>query len=1434
MQATLLNPIRAGAHLLLLLIGLLTSGASQAGSSVTAWGYYCYLNGGPSQFSPVSRPPALTDVVALSGGAGHSVALRADGTVRVWGDGSLRQRRVPSGLSNVIAVAAGGFHNLALRSDGTVTAWGGDDPNDPNGLALGQSSVPATLTNAAAVAAGWTHSLALRGDGTVIAWGASGAGQTKVPPGLSNVVAIASSESSCFALKADGNVVAWGGFSDGPLSSLEGLSNIVAISASSVAHHCLALRADGSVLAWGSSDVFGELNVPAGFTNVADFAGGGLHNLVLRTDGTVIAWGAGTKVDPSTGGEYGQSKVPASVTNVAGIAAGYIHSLALTGEVSPFLLGPFIDRTVLHGTTTWFRAAANGSSPLRYQWSLNGAELLGATNALLELENVQPEHTGTYAVTVTNPFGTTTSPGMRLNLAPLFITDQPQSLVLLSGQTAVFQVTASGTGPFTYQWHFNGTDLAGETNRSLVLTRLQAGNTGTYAVTVSSALGSTQSGEASLSLTEVVAWGSDAEGQTNVPTGVTEIRALDGGRGFSLALKSDGTVVAWGRNTYGETEVPKDLTNAVAIAAGNSHALALTAEGRVMGWGGRGLGSDAEVPSALTQVVAIAAGDMHNLALRQDGQVVAWGSNAFGQTHVPTDLNNVVGIAAGSRFSVALKADGTLRTWGDFGGILPLPGHPTPAPLTNVVAIAARAGSYLALTADGRLEVRGGAGRYGEADVPLDLTNVVALAAGESHFLTVTAEGKVVAWGAGSPIPDPWFRPRFPPSPPHFGQSTVPTNLPPAVAIGAGYSHSLAALGGGSPHLQAPVVDRTLLHGARAFLRASATGAWPLQYQWRFNGEDLPGATNALLDLSEVDFADAGRYSVVIHNPLGQITSPEAAVSVAPLFITGQPQDRSVCLGSALSLSVTVASQEPIRHQWRFNGTDLPGATNRTLMLQDLQVSQSGEYSVEVSNALGFMTRESATVSVGLVAAWGDNAYGQTNLPPGLTNLVAVAAGDYHSLALRSDGTIVAWGHAVSDPSGSAVPPGLTNATAIAAGWGFSLALKTDGTVVGWGSNIIGQTNVPAGLSNVISIAAGSAHGLALKADGTVAAWGSRDSGQTRVPAGLSNVVAIAAGQIHSLALTEDGLVKGWGGDSGWGSGRVPTGLSNVVAIATGWQHNVALKTDGTVTAWGAGYAGQTDVPAGLTNVVAIWAAGHHSLARKADGSLVAWGEVPRGNPFLVASRATNLVTLAAGAAHDLALLSSPPLLTALQASESAQSLFLQTGLRSQEVRVTNPNGHPFPAVRVVVSNLSSGSVVYNASGTNAQGLAYVQYSQPLTPGASLDLTIEYFVPNRSAPSASLIVEAVDPIPVLDYSGTPQENLRSRTLVGGIHLIDVRTLAGRTYYVQYSSDLESWRSAFPPATGTGSTVQWVDNGPPKTDSHPRTQTRRFYRVLLAP
>lgn len=154
----------------------------------------------------------------------------------------------------------------------------------------------------------------------------------------------------------------------------------------------------------------------------------------------------------------------------------------------------------------------------------------------------------------------------------------------------------------------------------------------------------------------VVASGSNDQGQTTVPAGLLNARAVAAGMAHSLALKSDGSVAAWGDNSYRQTNVPYGLggdprlSNAVAIAAGNFHSLALKSDGTVVAWGSNVL-KQRDVPLGLGGVTDIAAGGAHSLARKGDGSVVGWGDNSRGQTTVP---GGVMAIAAGYEHSLAI------------------------------------------------------------------------------------------------------------------------------------------------------------------------------------------------------------------------------------------------------------------------------------------------------------------------------------------------------------------------------------------------------------------------------------------------------------------------------------------------------------------------------------------------------------------------------------------------------------------------------------------------------------------------------------------------------------------------------------------------------------------------------------------------------------
>ncbi|MSU60068.1 MAG: hypothetical protein EXS35_18175 [Pedosphaera sp.] len=367
-----------------------------------------------------------------------------------------------------------------------------------------------------------------------------------------------------------------------------------------------------------------------------------------------------------------------------------------------------------------------------------------------------------------------------------------------------------------------------------------------------------------------------------------------------------------------------------------------------------------------------------------------------------------------------------------------------------------------------------------------------------------------------------------------------------------------------------------------------------------------------------------------------------ATIPVTPPAIVTPPQDQAVLVGQGATFSVTATGSPPLQYQWRFGGQPISGATNSDFTLAPTLATNSGLYSVTVSNAAGGAVSSNALLLVQFAGAWGDNTFGQLNLPE-LTTALAVAAGEWHSLALFANGHVAAWGDNWNGQCN--VPASLSNAMAIAGGGYHSLAIRTDGTVAAWGANDYNQSTVPAGLKNVFAIAAGSWHSLALKTDGTVVAWGDNAWGQVNSPAGLTNVAAIAAGGNHCLVLKSNGTVIAWGQNidaNGFlaGQSTVPPGLSNVIGIAAGAYHSVALWSDRSVIAWGDNSQNQSTPPGSLSNVVAVVAGGFHNLALRTDGSLTPWGASIDGQAGFPPG-ISNVIALAAGYAHTILVLDS-------------------------------------------------------------------------------------------------------------------------------------------------------------------------------------------------
>lgn len=310
-------------------------------------------------------------------------------------------------------------------------------------------------------------------------------------------------------------------------------------------------------------------------------------------------------------------------------------------------------------------------------------------------------------------------------------------------------------------------------------------------------------------------------------------------------------------------------------------------------------------------------------------------------------------------------------------------------------------------------------------------------------------------------------------------------------------------------------------------------------------------------------------------------------------------------------------------------------------------------------------------VGTGGYGQLGDGANTQRLYPIAVEGLggeaVDVKAGDFHSLALMADGTVRAWGlntvaqlglGDASDEIFTPVPvPGLNNIVAIAAGAFHSLAVRSDGIVFAWGANYDGQCGQPLNVSIVISptqvpwltsataVGAGWAHSAALRSDGTVWSWGRGTSGQLGnglvqgsstpvMAAGVSTVTKIAVGGFFTVALRSNGTLVGWGAG---GSGQLGTtgstqtsfpiainGATDVVDVACGGYHTLAVRFETKeLFAWGSNASGQlgigntnstsTPTNTGLTGIKRVFASEYSSAAIDEYDGLHGWGQNLQG-----------------------------------------------------------------------------------------------------------------------------------------------------------------------------------------------------------------------------
>jgi alpha-tubulin suppressor-like RCC1 family protein len=324
-----------------------------------------------------------------------------------------------------------------------------------------------------------------------------------------------------------------------------------------------------------------------------------------------------------------------------------------------------------------------------------------------------------------------------------------------------------------------------------------------------------------------------------------------------------------------------------------------------------------------------------------------------------------------------------------------------------------------------------------------------------------------------------------------------------------------------------------------------------------------------------------------------------------------------------------------------------------------------------------------AIANNGTLWSWGQNSAGQLGIGTSgftlqytpiqigtLNNWAFVSAGNGHNVAIKTDGTLWAWGRNVDGQIGNGVASsasvnsptqiGIGNTWSyIACGDEFTLALKSDNTLWAWGDNIYGQIGngssgasadvtapIQIGGSDWKSISAGTFHTVAIKNDNTLWAWGRNQYGQLGnnsiidlyIPTAIgtdNDWESISAAVTHTIATKSSGSLWTWGynqfgqlGDNTIVDKIIPTNITAITSchiVSKGQQHSVIKKTDGSLWSWGGNTNGQlgdgtntqrlipTSVFGNATDWISISSRISHTTALKNDGTLWAWGSNSSG-----------------------------------------------------------------------------------------------------------------------------------------------------------------------------------------------------------------------------
>jgi hypothetical protein len=661
-------------------------------------------------------------------------------------------------------------------------------------------------------------------------------------------------------------------------------------------------------------------------------------------NGTAVSGATSTSyTTPAAASTDSGSIYTVTVTNASGTVTSNQATLTVAASGTtvnpdaPLIVTQPANQTVAVGQTATFSVTATGAATLTYQWYKGGVAIGGATSsAYTTPATVSGDSGSLFTVTVTDSLGTVTSTPATLTVTSAasslpVITSQPVSQTVTAGQSATFNVTASGTGPLSYQWYDGGVAIAGATSSSYSTPPSVVGNSGSvYTVTVTNAGGTVTSNPATLTVNTAPLIVTQPENQT-VSVGQTAT--------FSVTASGTGPLTyQWYKG---------------GVAIGGATSTTYTTPATVLGDSG----------SLFTVIVTNTSGTATG------GPATLTVNTAPIITSEPA--NQTVNAGQTATFSVTASGAGTLTYQWYKGGVAI--GGATSSTYITPATVSGDSGSIFTVT------VTNAGGTVTSTPATLTVNTAPAITtppanqtvtAGQTATFSVTASGT-------APLTYQWYKGGV-----AIGGATSSTYTTPATVIGDNGSlftvivTNVAGTATGGPATltvnTAPIItsepaNQTVNAGQTATFSVTASGAGTLTYQWYKGGVAIGGATSNTYTTSATVSGDSGSiFTVTVTNAGGTVTSTPATLTVntAPA-ITTPPANQTVTAGQTATFSVTASGTGPLTYQWYKGGVAIGGATSSTYTTPATVIGDSGSlFTVIVTNTAGTATGGPATLTV--------------------------------------------------------------------------------------------------------------------------------------------------------------------------------------------------------------------------------------------------------------------------------------------------------------------------------------------------------------------------------------------------------------------------------------------------------------------------------------